>query len=117
MTFYHLSISVLKVGRQLVGSPTVAAFFMSKRHIVNTLRTSKTSIHTTGQGEQRTVFRYAQKACWKGLFGEKLFFLIKIENFYRKKQLISKETLPARLLSVAKNSALFALSSSMYRRF
>jgi hypothetical protein len=31
MSFYHLSISVLKVGRQLVGSLTVAAFFMSKR--------------------------------------------------------------------------------------
>ena len=32
-------------------------------------------------------------------------FLIKIENFYQKKQLHSKEALPARLLSVAKNSA------------
>lgn len=41
MSFYHLSISVLKVGRQLVGSPTVAAFFMSKWHIINTLHTSK----------------------------------------------------------------------------
>ena len=42
------------------------------------------------------------------------FFLIKIFNFYQKKQLPSKEAPPARLLSVAKNSALFALSSNMY---
>ena len=38
--------------------------------------------------------------------GEKLFFMIIIFNFYHKKQLLSKETLSARLLSVAKNSAL-----------
>jgi hypothetical protein len=29
MSFHNLSISVLKVGRQLVGSPTVAAFFLA----------------------------------------------------------------------------------------
>ena len=49
----------------------------------------------------------------KNPIGGKLFFLIKIENFYQKKQLPSKETLPARLLSVAKNSVLYTLSSSM----
>ena len=38
--------------------------------------------------------------------GGKLFFLIKIENFYQKKQLPSEEPFLARLLSVAKNSAL-----------
>ena len=48
--------------------------------------------HTAGHGEKP--------------IGEQLFFLIKIENFYQKKQLLSKETLPARLLSEAKNSAL-----------
>ncbi len=37
MSIYHLSISVLKVGRQLVGSLAVAAFFMSKRLIIKTL--------------------------------------------------------------------------------
>ena len=58
------------------------------------------------QDSQRTVFRYAQKACGKGFFGPKLLFLIKIENFYQKQQLRSKKALPARLLSVAKNSAL-----------
>ena len=42
----------------------------------------------------------------KSLSEGSCFFLIKIENFYQKKQLPSKETLPARLLSVAKNSAL-----------
>ena len=29
---------------------------------------------TTGHDVQRTVFRYAQKACGKGFFGEKLLF-------------------------------------------
>ena len=38
--------------------------------------------------------------------GPKLFLKIKIENFYQKQQLPSKKSLPARLLSVAKNSAL-----------
>jgi HmuY protein len=37
MSIYHLSISVLKVGRQLVGSLAVAAFFMPKRLIFKTL--------------------------------------------------------------------------------
>ncbi len=37
MSIYHLSISVLKVGRQLVGSLTVAAFFMRKKLVFNTL--------------------------------------------------------------------------------
>ena len=37
--------------------------------------------------------------------------MIKIFNFYQKKQLPSKELLPARLLSVAKNSALNVMSS------
>jgi hypothetical protein len=47
MLFYHLSISVLKVGRQLVGSLTVAAFFIFKRFFSKTLyihRTSKTPL-------------------------------------------------------------------------
>jgi hypothetical protein len=39
MFFFHLSISVLKVGRQLVGSLTVAAFFMSLRQLFKTLHT------------------------------------------------------------------------------
>ena len=38
----------------------------------------------------------------KKSIGVKLFFLIKIFNFYQKKQLHSKKALPARLLSVAK---------------
>ncbi len=37
MNFHHLSISVLKVGRQLVGSLTVAAFFLSKKRQIKTL--------------------------------------------------------------------------------
>ena len=37
MFIYHLSISVLKVGRQLVGSLAVAAFFMRKQLAFNTL--------------------------------------------------------------------------------
>ena len=45
--------------------------------------------YTTGYGLQRTVFRYAQKACRKDFFGDKLLFLIKIENFYQKQQLLS----------------------------
>ena len=63
------------------------------------------------QDSQRTVFRYAQKACGKGFFGPKLLFLIKIENFYQKQQLRSKGIFPARLLSVAKNSALRVISA------
>jgi hypothetical protein len=47
MSIYHLSISVLKVGRQLVGSLTVAAFFMSKRLDFNTLTTHRTSVKPT----------------------------------------------------------------------
>ena len=72
-----------------------------------------TTTSTTEQGEQRPVFRYAQKACGKGFLGVKLFFLIKIFNFYQKQQLHAKKVFPARLLSVAKNSVAFALSSSM----
>ena len=37
-----------------------------------------------------------------------LLFLIKIFNFYQKQQHHSKKVLPTRLLSVAKNSLLFA---------
>jgi HmuY protein len=44
MFFYHLSISVLKVGRQLVGSLTVAAFFMSARQQFNSLISLSTSV-------------------------------------------------------------------------
>ena len=47
------------------------------------------------------------------IYRREVVFFDKIENFYQKKQLASKEPLPARLLSVAKNSALYALSSSM----
>ena len=36
-----------------------------------------------GYDAQRTVFRYAQKACGKDFFGVKLLLLIKIENFYQ----------------------------------
>ena len=43
----------------------------------------------SGHDSQQTVFRYAQKACGKRLFGGKLFFLIKIFNFHQKKQLHS----------------------------
>ena len=60
--------------------------------------------YTTGYGLQRTVFRYAQKACRKDFFGDKLLFLIKIENFYQKQQLLSKKVLPARLLSIDRKS-------------
>ena len=66
------------------------------------MRSSTYCIHDS----QRTVFRSAQKACGKDFFGEKLLFLIKIFNFYQKQQLPSQKVLPARLLSVAKNSAL-----------
>ena len=38
-----------------------------------------------------------------------LLFLIKIFNFYQKQQLRSPNTLPAHLLSVAKNSALYVM--------
>ena len=44
-------------------------------------------------------------------------FFNKNFQFLSKKQLPSKEHLPARLLSVAKNSALCALSSSIELRF
>ena len=49
MSFYHLSISVLKVGRQLVGSLTVAAFFMSKRQFFKTVISNSTSKTPTFQ--------------------------------------------------------------------
>ena len=49
----------------------------------------KNRLDTTGYDSQRTVFRYAQKACGKVFFGDKLLFWIKIENFYPKQQLIS----------------------------
>ena len=39
----------------------------------------------------------------KNLSDGSCFFLIKTENFYQKKQLPSKEALPARLLNVARN--------------
>jgi hypothetical protein len=56
MSFYHLSISVLKVGRQLVGSLTVAAFFMSLRHLLNSLLSfSTTSQKFTTFGELNGV--------------------------------------------------------------
>ena len=70
--------------------------------------------HTTEHDSQRTVFflRKKRRAKRKSI-GPKLFLKIKIENFYQKKQLPSKEAPPARLLSVAKNNALFAVFSSM----
>ena len=34
-------------------------------------------VHTNVHGSQRTVFRYAQKACRKSFFGGKLFFFDK----------------------------------------
>jgi hypothetical protein len=49
MLFYHLSISVLKVGRQLVGSLTVAAFFIFRRFFSKTLYTHRTSKRPTFQ--------------------------------------------------------------------
>ena len=45
--------------------------------------------------------------------GEKLFFLIKIFNFYQKKTTSLQKNLSTRLLSVAKNSALYVMSSNM----
>ena len=42
----------------------------------------------------------------KKSIGVKLLFLIKIFNFYQKQQLHSEKILPARLSSVARNSAL-----------
>ena len=59
--------------------------------------------HITEYDAQHTVLRYAQKTCGKGFFGEKLFFLIKIENFYQKKQLLSDR--------------FFSMSSSVLRFF
>jgi hypothetical protein len=49
MLFYHLSISVLKVGRQLVGSLTVAAFFIFKRFFSKALISYGTSKRLTFQ--------------------------------------------------------------------
>ena len=43
----------------------------------------------SGHDSQRTVFRYAQKACGKDFYGEQLLFLIKIFNFHQKQQLLS----------------------------
>ena len=49
---------------------------------------------------------------WRKTYRREVVFLIKIFNFYQKKQLLTKKDLSARLLSVAKNSALFALYSN-----
>ena len=84
-----------------IGCLCETAYFVSKLY---------ETYPTTGHNFQPTVFRSAQKACGKGFFGEKLFFFIKIENFYKKQQLRSKKALPARLLSEAKNSALCVMS-------
>jgi HmuY protein len=53
MFFFHLSISVLKVGRQLVGSLTVAAFFMSLRLLFNSLIFRNTSAQRFFTSEKR----------------------------------------------------------------
>jgi hypothetical protein len=56
MFFFHLSISVLKVGRQLVGSLTVAAFFMSLRHQFNSLIFHRTALQkSTTFAHSRTL--------------------------------------------------------------
>ena len=47
------------------------------------------------------------------IYRSEVVFFDKIENFYQKQQLHSKEPLSARLLSVAKNSALYVLLSCM----
>ena len=86
-------------------------FFETHRHIEHIV--FNVFYHTARHDSQRTVFRYAQKACEKDFFGEKLFFLIKIFNFYQKKQLPSEKNLLARLLSVAKNSALYVMPNNM----
>ena len=49
---------------------------------------------------------------WRKAYRREVFFFIKILNFYKKKQLLSKKALPARLLSGAKNSGLKIMSSS-----
>ena len=67
--------------------PSVFSSFNRKILIINKL--IHHSSHTTGHDSQRTVFRFAQKACGKGFFGEKLLFLIKIFNFHQKQQILS----------------------------
>ena len=41
----------------------------------------------------------------KKIYRREVVVFEKIENFYQKQQLLSQKALPARLLSVAKNSA------------
>jgi hypothetical protein len=87
MYFYHLSISVLKVGRQLVGSLTVAAFFMSVRQFFKTLSTP----HSTCQAF-KTFGKFTVLALVPTPFLSISFLLILLQGCIREEDPVTPHT-------------------------
>jgi hypothetical protein len=85
MSIYHLSISVLKVGRQLVGSLTVAAFFMSKRLIIKAL-THQTLHQTTYQVLTFQKFKIFGKLTSTSFFLSLGFYFLLLQGCIREEE-------------------------------